>query len=256
MAKVIVECNRCGKEFSKYPSQVGKNNYCSRKCISNKVKTECKHCYKEYEIKRYLYKGNRMTYCSRECKDNFQKTLVGSKNHFYGKRHTEETKLKISSSKRGVELGKRVEWVEVSCAYCGKHKEVIPYLSMRNEKHFCDITCHAKWRSENLVGDKNDNYNHNLTVSERIIGRRYKEYYEFIREVLATSDSCEVCKSKEKLCVHHKDAYHWCVERRVDITNGVVLCKSCHREFHKQYSYRNNTEEQYIQFLNNKLIPS
>ena len=69
---------------------------------------------------------------------------------------------------------------------------------------------------------------------------------------------CECCGAKNGngktiiLNAHHKDGYHWCVERRHDVTNGVTLCDECHKEFHDIYGNRNNTEEQYNEFIENK----
>jgi len=31
--------------------------------------------------------------------------------------------------------------------------------------------------------------------------------------------------------------------------NGIILCKKCHKEFHKIYSRKDNTQEQLIKFL-------
>lgn len=33
--KLKIECNWCGKEIYKYPSQIKKHNFCSRKCLSD-----------------------------------------------------------------------------------------------------------------------------------------------------------------------------------------------------------------------------
>ena len=64
---------------------------------------------------------------------------------------------------------------------------------------------------------------------------------------------CDCCgKRGGKLESHHKDGYNWCRERRMDTTNGVCLCETCHKEFHKQYGKGNNTEAQYIEFKEEK----
>lgn len=61
---------------------------------------------------------------------------------------------------------------------------------------------------------------------------------------------CEKCGVSEKeMHIHHKNAYHWCVNERYDVDNGACLCKKCHKLFHKIYGSVYNTEEQYIAFL-------
>jgi hypothetical protein len=48
---------------------------------------------------------------------------------------------------------------------------------------------------------------------------------------------------------HHLNGWHWFdKDKRDDISNGVCLCESCHKEFHHINGYGDNTEEQYIQF--------
>lgn len=64
---------------------------------------------------------------------------------------------------------------------------------------------------------------------------------------------CQCCYSTTNISTHHKDGFHWCVERRLDITNGVSLCNECHVThefaFHRIYGNSHNTEEQYTEWL-------
>ena len=59
-------------------------------------------------------------------------------------------------------------------------------------------------------------------------------------------------RGRGNLEAHHKDGYGWCVERRIDVTNGVTLCEECHINFHKIYGYRDSTEEQYEEWIKSK----
>src|ERR1051325_7933255 len=57
---------------------------------------------------------------------------------------------------------------------------------------------------------------------------------------------CRICgKDKPRLHPHHMDGFHWSVERRFDVNNGVTLCKSCHERFHSRYGTHDNTEAQF-----------
>jgi len=51
------------------------------------------------------------------------------------------------------------------------------------------------------------------------------------------------------LRAHHKNNFATYIDRRLDITNGFTLCNDCHKEFHKRYGIKNNTEEQLEEFL-------
>lgn len=39
-------------------------------------------------------------------------------------------------------------------------------------------------------------------------------------------------------------------ELRTDVSNGITLCKECHKEFHKTYGYSRNNEYQIKEFIN------
>lgn len=108
---------------------------------------------------------------------------------------------------------------------------------------------------ENLIGENNPNWNPNLTDEDRKRSRNITGYGKFISNVLERDNyTCQCCgnENTQKLVVHHKDAYHWCKERRIDESNGIVLCEDCHIEFHKTYGYQNCTELQFEDFLKNK----
>lgn len=113
-------------------------------------------------------------------------------------------------------------------------------------------------RIDVFTGENNPNWNPDLTDEERekrrcIDGDNHKKWSA---EVLRKDNyTCQCCHKRHgDLNAHHLDGYHWCKERRYDVTNGVTLCYNCHREFHKRYGYKNNTEDQfkeYIESLNN-----
>jgi hypothetical protein len=101
---------------------------------------------------------------------------------------------------------------------------------------------------ETLKGETHPNWDKNRTQEERELGRNIEGYNEWRFSVFERDNfTCQCCgdSSGGNLVSHHKDGYHWCKERRVDVTNGVTLCKECHEDFHSKYGKRNNTEEQY-----------
>jgi 5-methylcytosine-specific restriction endonuclease McrA len=56
---------------------------------------------------------------------------------------------------------------------------------------------------------------------------------------------------------HHLDGYNWCIEKRLDVQNGVTLCEDCHKHFHMEYGYGDNTKAQFEDWLrrrNEKIV--
>lgn len=86
MPKIKVNCTWCGKEPLKYPSQIGKNIYCSGECRS-------KHLSKEHNPEGYL-KRPHLTELNRKMNPN---------------RMTPETRLKLRNSKLNKGSGKAYE---------------------------------------------------------------------------------------------------------------------------------------------------
>lgn len=77
------------------------------------------------------------------------------------------------------------------------------------------------------------------------------EVYQNWRKSVLRRDKCKcvVC-GKRGFIVHHLDGWSWCISRRYDIDNGVVVCSKHHNQFHKIYSRKHNTQQQFILFLN------
>ena len=116
-----------------------------------------------------------------------------------------------------------------------------------------------KWNNEEyrklMKGETHPSYKPELTEEERKDKRLFEGYEGWKKQVKEQANfTCNCCgKRGGNLHSHHLDGYRWCVERRLDISNGVCLCEHCHREFHTIYGIKHNTEQQYIEFKNNRL---
>lgn len=89
-------------------------------------------------------------------------------------------------------------------------------------------------------------------------GPEYKEW----RTSVFTRDNytCARCGERSTkgnevvLCAHHLDSYSTHIEKRLDVHNGITLCKKCHHpsikgSFHNLYGTINNTKEQFSEYM-------
>lgn len=139
--------------------------------------------------------------------------------------------------------------VNVECDKCCSLLNIPYHLYQRskspNEKYYCNH-CNKK------RGEEHYHWNPNKTDEERINGRHYPEYYDFIQKVMARDHyTCQCCGKKNGVTieVHHLDGYDWCLEKRTDVKNGITLCEDCHKSFHSIYKCGNNTKEQFEEWI-------
>lgn len=161
-----------------------------------------------------------------------------------GKKHSEETKRKISIYVKkhpirywkGKKLPKQTEAAKVK-ALLGKKLTAEQRLrkckSMpRGEKHYL-------WRG----GVSNEAHNIRASIQIRLW-----------REAVFARDNY-ICQKTgirgEKIQAHHILNFSQYPELRFAIDNGITLSEKAHKEFHKKYGNKNNTREQLIEFLNN-----
>lgn len=175
----------------------------------------------------------------------------------------------------------------MKCLVCKKEFKVFP--SRKDIRKFCSRICYYKskigyipWNkgkkcpqiSEAKIGDKNPMYGKKLTEEHRRkiseankgensylwkggITSRNKEIRNTIefrlwREAVFSRDNwiCQKCEEKGiYLHPHHILNFGQYPKLRFIIDNGKTLCKECHFEFHHKYGRKNNTKQQYIQFV-------
>lgn len=145
-----------------------------------------------------------------------------------------------------------------------KHKGYYRSVKETNKANFRCPACAEDdklKRMHSLVGENNYNYNPALTDKEREFGRYklYGESHKKWRKQVFERDgfTCQCCGKKgHKLNAHHLDGWNWAKDKRYDINNGITLCKECHLSFHNEYGAKDNTKEQYKEFLFNTIRAS
>ena len=81
---------------------------------------------------------------------------------------------------------------------------------------------------------------------------RYKGKYSRWRDEVFEkySGKCVACgRSDGRMETHHLASFHSNPDKRFDVSNGVVLCFACHVKFHKDFGWRDNTPEQFEEWL-------
>ena len=146
--------------------------------------------------------------------------------------------------------------VYVECDGCHKkYKE--RYITYYNHNHNGKVYCIHCTKTLFFSGKNHPNWNFEKTQEEREIDRTFPEYHEFIKKVLARDNfTCQCCGKKISgdIEVHHLDGYDWCKEKRTDETNGIALCKNCHKNFHNNYGLGGNTKEQFEEWIGKRDI--
>ncbi|GEM_PF-5105015 len=111
---------------------------------------------------------------------------------------------------------------------------------------FYKFLYNLKLEFESFEKDYNDNYGHCLKMDiilRRIRGnplesdkRRSGNYHNWRETILKRDNySCQCCGRSKSLEVHHLHPYSERPDLRLDVNNGVILCKECHKRYHYLY---------------------
>ena len=104
------------------------------------------------------------------------------------------------------------------------------------------------------TGKDNPNWDDSITDEERKFGEENRQLcpkYRKWRLKVYKRDNyiCQCCYSKTKIRAHHIYSFRSNKKLRYVASNGITLCEACHKKFHKEYGYGNNTRKQLNKFL-------
>lgn len=148
-----------------------------------------------------------------------------------GKKHTEETKRKMSQNHGRWNKGMK-----------------FPYKSrpsMKGRKIW------NKGLKGFMGGNKHYNWKGGVAPINQIIrgSLEYKLWEDSVKN--RDNNCCQKCEESRvnKLVGHHILNFSSHIELRFAIDNGITFCRECHKKFHKKYGYKNNTREQVEDYL-------
>jgi hypothetical protein len=164
---------------------------------------------------------------------------------------------------------KRRHSMEYLKSYYKKHECILLSNIYENNKTQLEFLCHCGnthistfdtfkkshrcrdcWK-KSITGEFNPKYNPTLTDAEREYKRVSVDYSQWRIAVFKRDNfACVNCGvSGVYLQAHHLDGFHWCVDKRYDVSNGATLCVSCHDNFHTMYGRHNNTKAQFDEWM-------
>ena len=171
--------------------------------------------------------------------------------NFQGKKFGKLTVIKYTDKRsRG-----QVLW-ECACD-CGTVKYV--QTSNLNSGNTKSCGCTKSERLSCMIGTKNHSYNPNLTDEDRLRRRYYLgggSHRSWSKQTMERDNyTCQICNQHGgKLNAHHLNGWNAFPEQRFDLDNGVTLCTDCHKDFHSQYGYGDNTREQFNEYAASKTL--
>lgn len=205
---------------------------------------KCFWCNKEYFVRVDAYERQMSKYghvCCKTCFGNepsfkaARKRVMLSNNPFKGKTHTEETKALLSQLRIGVPSWNR-----------GLTKETSDAVKRGG------INTSITKRSMDLTNDKNPNWCGGSSVfnKDNDFFTKWLPFRESILERDCYSCWKCGCKQKSKLEIHHLLSKSRFPEYKYSEENCIVLCKPCHKEFHKKYGLMKFTPGDTINWIN------
>lgn len=263
---VTVKCASCGKEFSvgEYRLKRTKQICCSTECL-NALKSKLKYDeisnrigedFREYLLREYVVKKRTCrqialdvygTQKSSSCISRWLHRLDIEIRHGSEAIKTQwinnDSRRKQASEKMfetmTPELRKRINATMQTPEY--REKQSISKLGSKNGMYGVTGSQHPQW---------NPNRTHDQRVKERktTLDSRWR------KTVLKRDNFICQCCGYDKghiLVAHHLNSYDTHEEDRYSVDNGITLCETCHKAFHRLYGYGNNTKEQYYDFKTN-----
>ena len=148
--------------------------------------------------------------------------------------YTTDSKKSLSNHLRygccGYEKNKR-------CLWCNRLLDTKRRVSKQGK--FCNNKCYSVWRSVNWTGEKATNYKDGRCKQRQLLRARLR--FKRWRKSVFQRDkyTCQECGDNGggNLEAHHIKEFSKYPRLRYKLTNGITLCKKCHKKT-KNYGYK------------------
>lgn len=267
----LCTCCVCGKKFHRQAclvkdyNEVACSHYCKGRMLIMRSIRKIEESTGINDLEDWLkteYINNKQSFRS------ISKELYGVKNrhssvrqfiNFYEipvRRGSEAIKTQwVNNDKR------RKQQAEITRVFMGLNKEVRDRVRKTQQtKEYKLKTSLAKLGNKNpmygVTGKEHPQWDPERTHEQRVKDRKLffdKEWRLSVFE--KDSYTCKACGFDKGgiLVAHHLNGYHWDIDNRYNVDNGVTLCEPCHINFHGIYGYKNNTKEQFDEYMNRQL---
>jgi len=216
----LCKCD-CGVEKSVRKDSLKNGGAQSCGCIiPSKVEVNCSQCGKKLE--RRPSEVHDIMYCSPECKSKWQ---------------SENNKGENSHRYKGGKITK-------TCLSCGVEFKV--WIKDIDQK-YCSSKCYGIYLST-LIGEDSPSWKNAQYYQKQRKSIEYKEWR--IKVLTRYEHTCQKCGTDNAwIQAHHIKPYAGYKELRLDVDNGIALCKKCHDYFHSNYGKVNIGEAELSHFL-------
>lgn len=146
---------------------------------------------------------------------------------------------------------------------CDNCKDIIKTQWAVYNNHNHDGKTYCKKCANTVLHSKENhpNWNPNKTDEERENERKYPEYTEFAKKIMARDNYTCQCCGKKATDVHHLYGYAGFPDFRLDQSKSLALCNICHDSFHAWHMMKyggkekgKNTKEQFEEWCGSKDI--
>lgn len=130
---------------------------------------------------------------------------------------------------------------KIRCKWC---KNFMPKRKPSEQGIFCNKICYGNWSSRNRRGKNAPNYVHGK-CNGNLLFRSTREYKIWRFEVFKRDNfTCQKCNDSRggNLQAHHIKPFSLHSKHRLNINNGITLCKKCHKKT-KTYGYNKFTQK-------------
>lgn len=122
--------------------------------------------------------------------------------------------------------------VHKKCEIC--NKDFAGHKTRGILPRYCSKKCFAVSRKELFTGENNPRWNGGITAVGDAI--RHSPEYIAWRNACGNRDKkkCQLCGTWRKVIVHHIKTFEKYPKLRLEITNGITLCRGCHVKIHRE----------------------